>query len=87
MGYQDCPYQRRSTQPTKNFAYHPKFNEIGQARSLPKIVHYGLNVADFQQAHLIGGACWYWVVLECSPDLRISGEFDKHANPKDGKYY
>ena len=29
MGYQDYPYQRRSTQPTKNFVYHPKFNEIG----------------------------------------------------------
>ena len=36
MGYQDYPYQCRSTQPTKNFAYHPKFNEIGQTRSLPK---------------------------------------------------
>ena len=25
MGYEDCPYQRRSTQPTKSFAYHSKF--------------------------------------------------------------
>ena len=31
MDYQDYPYQCRSTQPTKNFAYHPKFNDIGQA--------------------------------------------------------